>query len=288
MKNKKNIIDFPRFAPIQTLLATLTGETPAGIVRSVFTCPPEKATIGEDDFAVLFPAVFPHVVLYTHYESHGRHDDDFYYNAGETYGKIPVPAPMGTCLTSEELPAWLEEHLFQYTGEEIEKIRAEIFRIALVEATPKKTNQMVAKVLSDFLNDYEDDGHYIIETETENYKRRMEAQRAGLEEIACGIAKKYGVSVNTVDFMTAVRKEVARQEVNEESRREGLREDGLCIGYGVTYSQWQEEYNSPLYALSEARVLLDWLLEFQPLMRMAWNQMYPNGLPESEIWEGGD
>ena len=226
---------------------------------------------------------FPNLVLIVDSVSYDRGDDYDFYDRG-SYGKVPAPAPHGERIEgADALASWFHENVTQDESnrEERSNLRR---RILATEGDLAAVASFVVAVA----NEYNDWGHFTLETEKQNRNRRSEHQLKALEPLAREIASKYGVQVGTNDFVTALHKELARQEVGESSRREGLREDGLCIGYGATFEQWQDEINSPTYAVSEARAVMEWLREFHPLLCLTWDAQHPNGLTDAEIWEGGE
>lgn len=105
-------------------------------------------------------------------------------------------------------------------------------------------------------------------TRPEWQERRVEAQRRDLEEEAQAIARKHGVKFGTFDFLDALE----REEQEAVSFRESLREDGLCIGYGVSYAQWQQEDEWAQDQRSAASRIRDFLCEHCPLLMARWEE----------------
>lgn len=88
-----------------------------------------------------------------------------------------------------------------------------------------------------------------LETAEQAERRAADARRARLEQEAARIARAHNVAVGSLEFIAAVHVELDRFA----SYREGLREDGLCIGFGVTPDQWLDEYNDSQGDTANAR-----------------------------------
>jgi hypothetical protein len=265
--------------------------------------PRESGRCTAEVFAALFPLAFQGLTLFADYEDFRDGDDYFedhgYYPGDDTYGNVPAPAPTGKRYDAITFADYLEEWLFQpcaeYNGEGDQedqepeegalRLRAKVLAESLSDSPRKAVNATFVKYIAPLLNQYADYGQHRIETPEQQRDRRAEHAAKSLEGLACKIADKYDVKVGTVQFVHAVMQECGRQQEAECDRKIGLREDGLCIGYGVTYEQWSEEFNSPLYALVEANAVRRYLEDFCPLLFMAWQQKYPEGLTEEQIWE---
>jgi len=92
--------------------------------------------------------------------------------------------------------------------------------------------------------------------------KQVEAERQHLESAAREIAHRHGVQVNSLAFIEACERELD----GFSDYREGMREDGLCIGFGVTPDQWYEEHNASQGDSSHVHEILGWLAEHCPLL----------------------
>lgn len=101
-----------------------------------------------------------------------------------------------------------------------------------------------------------------LETQEAAENRKRAEERARLEIAAREIAGRYNVAVGSLDFIRACFDELARFS----SYREGMREDGLCIGWGVTSEQWFDEFNASQSDSANVRDVLDWLEQECPLL----------------------
>jgi hypothetical protein len=45
-----------------------------------------------------------------------------------------------------------------------------------------------------------------------------------------------------------------------------MKEDGLCIGWGVSYEQWSDEYNASIGDSERVHEILEWLASECPLL----------------------
>jgi hypothetical protein len=83
-----------------------------------------------------------------------------------------------------------------------------------------------------------------------------------LERAASQIASTHGVELDSFEFIDVLQGMIESQK----SYREGMREDGLCIGYGVTADQWFEEFNSSQTETASLSEILDFLSTHCPLL----------------------
>jgi hypothetical protein len=115
-----------------------------------------------------------------------------------------------------------------------------------------------------------------VETENEYQARRTDEQRRELERTASGIAQRYGVEAGTMDFIKACESELERFQ----DYRQGLREDGLCIGYGVTYEQWADEFNCSVWDSDAIYKILEWVKTECPLL---WSKYLESKLTSEQL-----
>lgn len=101
-----------------------------------------------------------------------------------------------------------------------------------------------------------------LHTEAEFLTIRAGKTRERLEKLASTIAREDGVTVGSLDFIRCLHLRIERTR----EYRQGLREDGLCIGYGVNASQWLEEHDASQSETSELHEILDWLESQCPLL----------------------
>jgi hypothetical protein len=45
-----------------------------------------------------------------------------------------------------------------------------------------------------------------------------------------------------------------------------MREDGLCVGYGVAYEQWRDEFNCSVGDSEHVHEILEWLATERPML----------------------
>jgi hypothetical protein len=100
------------------------------------------------------------------------------------------------------------------------------------------------------------------ETQEAYHTRRADERRRKLEDTAKRLAARFNVRVDSMEFIAACHSELERFS----DYRQGMREDGLCIGYGVTYEQWSDERNASYSDTEEIHELLDWLASECPLL----------------------
>lgn len=105
-----------------------------------------------------------------------------------------------------------------------------------------------------------------LETPQQYEERRCEEKRKKLECEARRLAAKYKVEVNSPQFLDACMQELERLD----SYREGMREDGLCIGWGVTPEQWQDEFNESQGDSSQVHEIMNWISQYLPLLFARW------------------
>ena len=99
-------------------------------------------------------------------------------------------------------------------------------------------------------------------------KRQEEERRQRLEGFAAQIARSYRIKAYSPEFIEACHSELARFQ----DYREGMREDGLCIGWGVTPEQWFDEFNESQGDSARIHELLDWLEEKCPLLMAQYHE----------------
>lgn len=91
---------------------------------------------------------------------------------------------------------------------------------------------------------------------------RLEEERQRLEAKAARLAGSIGVRIDSFDFIRTLQQKIAAQRLY----REGMREDGLCIGFGVTAEQWYEEFNYSANIEDDYEEILDFLHSYCPLL----------------------
>ena len=101
-----------------------------------------------------------------------------------------------------------------------------------------------------------------VESIADFQKRAQEKERQVLESLAASMARTHNVAVNSVEFLELLDNEIERLE----SYRDGMREDGLCIGNGVSYLDWLEEHNASVSDTMKIRELRSWMKENLPLL----------------------
>ena len=107
----------------------------------------------------------------------------------------------------------------------------------------------------------------------EHEKKQADKKREGLERAASEIDRRNGCKVGSFDFIAACYSELERFS----TYREGMREDGLCIGYGVTSEQWFDEFNCSQGDSGRVHEILDWLESECPLLMCQYRE---SGLKE--------
>jgi hypothetical protein len=101
-----------------------------------------------------------------------------------------------------------------------------------------------------------------VETLEQFDKRQSEKRRRELESAASEIARRYGCEVSSEAFIEACHSELERFK----DYRQGMREDGLCIGWGATYEEWSDEYNYSRSDSAHVEDILEWLATECPLL----------------------
>jgi hypothetical protein len=101
-----------------------------------------------------------------------------------------------------------------------------------------------------------------VETEAAHLARAAESRRRKLEGEASRLAARYKVAPGSMEFIAACEAEIDRFR----DYRAGMREDGLCIGYGVTHEQWSDEFNASAGDTEAVYEILDWLASECPLL----------------------
>jgi len=111
-------------------------------------------------------------------------------------------------------------------------------------------------------------GPSVVETLEQFEARRLAERRRKLEAAASEIAIRYKCEVSSLEFIAACYLELERFK----DYRVGLREDGLCIGYGVTYEQWSDEFNASQGDTNDVHDILDWLRTACPLLWASYTE----------------
>lgn len=143
--------------------------------------------------------------------------------------------------TTEKILTWLEDQEMPYAEIETEK--------ELWQALENSHNDILGiKSLKDF------------------EKREQDAIRQELEAQASAIASKYGCNVNSLQFLDACEAELEHFS----NYREGMREDGLCLGWGVTVEQWYQESNASHQDSDAIARIIQWVKENLPLLYGQW------------------
>lgn len=106
----------------------------------------------------------------------------------------------------------------------------------------------------------------LVETKKTYDNRRRNERRQRLEDEAADICRRYDCKPNTLEFLHALDMELERFK----TYREGMREDGLCIGYGVTVEQWYDEFNASRGDSEHIYEIMEWVEEFCPLLWMEY------------------
>lgn len=125
-----------------------------------------------------------------------------------------------------------------------------------------KTFEDVEAAVIDAFGDSEGFQPHALVTPEEAERRGKERERRRLEKLAADIARRHGVEVSSVEFIRACESELRRFR----DYRTGLREDGLCIGYGVTHEQWSEEFSASVGDSATVADVLAWLRSECPLL----------------------
>jgi hypothetical protein len=153
----------------------------------------------------------------------------------------------------EDYPS-AEYHPWHLTDKEV---REECDRLG-VDFTPDDLDEMAATIYDQTLDEC-----VVDVLPTEDFKRREKNdQRNKLEETAASLARQHGLQVNSLAFLDLLDRLIDKSR----SYREGMKEDGLCIGYGVSPDQWQEEYNASSGDESRIVELKEWMLDNLPLL----------------------
>ncbi|MGH8528632.1 MAG: hypothetical protein ACRETN_02145 [Nevskiales bacterium] len=145
----------------------------------------------------------------------------------------------------------------------------DVWRVGVRECNsrwrPKVADLLALRSAADVINLIADacceDGGSV-ETESDFAARKSEERRRKLERAASDLARRYDVEPGSMAFIEACEAELERFS----DYRRGMREDGLCIGYGVTYEQWSDEFNSSAGDSDAVYSILDWLADECPLL----------------------
>ena len=138
-----------------------------------------------------------------------------------------------------------------------EQVREECERMC-VEYTPSDPWDMASELRDQSI----DDCLVEVMPTAEYEKQEASKQRSKLEKTASSLAQRHGIEVNSLEFLDLLDRLIDQSR----SYREGMKEDGLCIGWGVTPEQWYDEYNAS--SGDECRIdeLRNWMLENLPLL----------------------
>jgi len=98
-------------------------------------------------------------------------------------------------------------------------------------------------------------------------RQRLE-QSAVMKSIIARAKADGGTGQFDLDFLNACAAEVDRYQ----SYREGMREDGPCMGYGVTHEQWSDEFVASQGDTATVHEIMDWVAEACPLLFMQWRE----------------
>lgn len=123
------------------------------------------------------------------------------------------------------------------------------------------------KELEHLVMDYWDETVAVLDEAAYQDRRETEISQR-VEAYANALAARFKFKLNSVEFLDAVESELDRLA----SYREGMREDGLCIGYGVTPEQWQDEYNASQGDSHNVREVLEWVERHCPLTYLKWRE----------------
>ena len=99
-------------------------------------------------------------------------------------------------------------------------------------------------------------------------ERRDDERRQALEGLARRIAKRHEVKPYTLEFIQKI--EVEMDILRD--YRTGMREDGLCMGYGVSQEQWFDEFNASQSDSETLCKLLEYVEEKAPLLWMQYQE----------------
>lgn len=113
-----------------------------------------------------------------------------------------------------------------------------------------------------------------VEIESDYTARKSDERRRKLEGEASRLAAGYNVAPGSLEFIAACELELARFR----NYRHGMREDGLCIGYGVSHEQWSDEFNASGSDSEAVYEILDWLAAECPLL---WAKYQESKLAEA-------
>ena len=106
-------------------------------------------------------------------------------------------------------------------------------------------------------------------TDAELRQREEAQERQELDSYVSRLCQSKGVNAtDTVAVLDALSGELDRLE----SYREGMREDGLCIGYGVSAEQWSDEHNASMGDSDKASRALSWVASNAPLAYAKWSE----------------
>jgi hypothetical protein len=105
-------------------------------------------------------------------------------------------------------------------------------------------------------------------TREEYDKERAEEKRKKLEIEAKRLAYDWGVAVNSMEFIERLEGKID----SIKDRQFGMKEDGLCIGWGVSVDQWFDEYNHLGSDINHVDEILEWINEECPLLMMKFQE----------------
>jgi hypothetical protein len=113
-------------------------------------------------------------------------------------------------------------------------------------------------------------------TVEEHQKKEDTKRRKKLDQELSQLCDRKNLEIGSFEMFDAIAEEIDRTH----RYREGMREDGLCIGYGVTSEQWFEEYNASQSDTHHWRELLDRLSRTCPVTYMEWKAAKQRELAE--------
>lgn len=107
-----------------------------------------------------------------------------------------------------------------------------------------------------------------VETVKEQAERVMSEKRRGLESTAMQIAMTRGLRIDSFEFIEAVESLID----GERRHRDGMREDGLCIGMGVSAEQWIDDLNYSQEQGASYGEIHDFLNSYCPLLMAQYRE----------------
>lgn len=107
-----------------------------------------------------------------------------------------------------------------------------------------------------------------IGSQAEIEAQRVEEERQKLERTASQLAGELGLRIDSFEFIAALE---SRMQA-ERDHRYGMREDGLCMGMGVTVEQWMDDFNYSQSVESSWGDILDFLNSHCPLLMAQYRE----------------